>query len=88
MNGFGNVKFCSRREVKEGYLLRETHTGIVFEKLTQNGTDVVAEFEGERISVSASFETCLGEARKYVGDKNTPIYVDLNPWDSAINQSE
>ena len=88
MNEFGKVEFCYRKEVNEGYLLRETQTGIVFEKLTQNGTDVVAEFEGARISVSDSFETCLSEARKYVGNKNTPIHVDLNPWDSAINQSE
>ena len=88
MAGFGNVKFCSRREVKQGYLLRETQTGIVFEKLSESGTDVVAEFEGARISVEAFFEMCLSEARKYVGNKNTPIYVDLNPWDSAINQSE
>ena len=87
MTRFGNVKFQSRHEVKEGLLLRETSTGVVLEHITRdNGTDVVAEFEGARINDSSNFETYLMESRKYVGDKNTPIHVDLNPWNAAINQ--
>ena len=85
-NEFGKVKYQSRNEVKEGFLLRETRTGIVLEKLTQSGTDVVAEYEGARINVEAFFEMCLKDARQYVGNKNTPIHVDLNPWNAAINQ--
>lgn len=85
-NEFGKVKFQSRHEVKEGFLLRETRTGVVLEKLTKSATDVVAEFEGARISVAAFLEMCLTDSRKYVGDKNTTIHVDLNPWNAAINQ--
>lgn len=86
MNEFGKVIFRSRKEVKEGFLLRETRTGIVLEKLTKSaGTDVVSEYEGLRIEVEAFFELCLKDARNYVGDKNTPIYVDLNPWNAPIN---
>ena len=84
-NEFGKVKFMSRHEVKEGFLLRETRDGVVLEKLTKSGTDVVAEYEGARISVAAFLEMCLTDARQYIGDKNTPIYVDMNPWNAAIN---
>lgn len=85
-NEFGNVKFQSRHEVKEGFLLRETSAGVVLEQLNKSGTDVVAEYEGERIGVVSTLEMCLRDARKYVGNKNTPIHVDLNPWNAAINQ--
>lgn len=86
-NEFGKVVFCSRQEVKEGVLLRETSTGVVLENITSNnGTDVVAEFDGARIQLATFLEMCLTESRKYLGDKNTPIHVDLNPWNAAINQ--
>ena len=85
-NEFGKVEFKSRHEVKEGFLLRETRDGVVLEKLTESGTDVVAEYEAARISVEVHFEMCLRDAREYVGNKNTTIYVDLNPWNAAINQ--
>ena len=85
-NEFGNVKFQSRHEVKEGFLLRETRNCVVLELLTKSGTDVVADYEEERIGVDVFLEMCLGDARQYVGNKNTPIYVDLNPWNAAINQ--
>ena len=87
MSGFGKVEFRSRHDVKEGILLRETSTGVVLEKITSNGTDVIAEFEGAQIQVATFLEICLTESRKYLGDKNTPIHVDLNPWNAAINQS-
>ena len=85
-NEFGKVEFKSRHEVKEGFLLRETSTGVVLEHLTKSGTDVVAEYERERIGVVSALEMCLRDAREYVGNKNTPIHVDLNPWNAAINQ--
>ena len=85
-NEFGKVMFCSRHKVKEGFLLRETRTGVVLEKINANGSDVVAEYEDDRISVAAFLEMCLTDSRKYVGDKNTTIHVDLNPWNAAINQ--
>ena len=88
-NEFGKVEFKSQHEVKEGFLLRENRTGLVLEKLTKDGgTDVVAEYEGARISIEVFFEMCLKDARKYVGNKNTPIYVDVNPWDAPINQQQ
>ena len=65
-NEFGKVKFMSRHEVKEGFLLRETRDGVVLEKLTESGTDVVAEYEAARISVEVHFEMCLRDAREYV----------------------
>ena len=86
MKEFGKVAFCSRKELAEGYLLRENKTGIIFERLMKNGTDVVAEFEGTHIDVEFVFERCLIEARKYVGSAKIPIYVDLNPWNAAVNQ--
>ena len=87
MSEFGRVVFCSRHEVKEGVLLRETSTGVVLENITSNnGTDVVAEFDGARIQVAAFLEMCLTESCKYLEDKNTPIHVDLNTWNAAINQ--
>ena len=87
MKEFGKVEFCSRYEVKEGFLLRETRTGVVFEQIDCNGTDVVAEFEGARINDNSRFGTYLMESREYVGDKNTLIYVDLSPWNAEINQT-
>ena len=87
MNEFGKIVFCSRHEVEEGVLLRETRTGVVLEEITSNnGTDVVAEFQGVRVQDVTFLEKVLTESRKYLGDKNTPIYVDLNPWNAAINQ--
>lgn len=85
-NEFGKVEFKSRHEVKEGFLLRETRAGVVLEQLTKSGTDVVAEYEDARIDVVGILEMCLRDAREYVGNKNTPIHVDLNPWNAAINQ--
>ena len=86
MSEFGKVEFRSRHKVKRGFLLRETSTGVVFEKIAWNGTDVVAEFENARIQQVTILEKCLTESRKYLGDKNIPIHVDLNPCNAAINQ--
>ena len=86
MKEFGKVAFCSRKELAQGYLLRESETGLILENLTEKGCDVVAEFEGARIDVETLFERYLIEARKYVGSAKIPIYVDLNPWNAAINQ--
>ena len=86
MNEFGKIDFCSRNEVKQGFLLRENKTGIVLEKISQNGTDVVAEYEGARINIELFFEMCIKDARKYVGNKNTIIHVDLTSWNDQCNQ--
>ena len=88
-NRLGKVEFISQKEISQGYLLRETKSGVRLEKYYDDdhiNVDVVAEFEGARIDVEADFDMCITEARKYVGCKNTTIHIDLNPWNAAINQ--
>jgi len=87
MNRFGKVEFCSRKEVSEGLLLCEASTGIVLEERTKDTTVMVSEFKGARISDANFLDVCMTVARKYVGNKNTPIHVDLNPWNAAINEN-
>lgn len=86
---FGKVKFISRTEFSEGYLLRETRTGVVLEKYCDaehEKVEVVAEFEGACINKDADFRKCLTEAREYVEDYKILINIDVNPWNAAINQ--
>ena len=86
---FGKVKFISRTEFSEGYLLRETSTGVVLENYCDPehaNVDVIAEFKGACINKDADFRMCLDEARKYVDDYKIPINIDVNPWNAAINQ--
>ena len=86
---FGKVRFISRTELTEGYLLRETKKGVVFEKYydpEHSRVDVIAEFEGARINNDADFRKCLYEARKYEDDYKVTINIDVNPWNAAINQ--
>ena len=83
---FGIVDFCSWREVADGILIREVSTGIVMEEIKQNGPRMVSEFKGVRINDINFLEICLTMAREYAGCKNTPIHVDMNPWDAPINQ--
>lgn len=86
---FGKVKFISRTEFTEGYLLRETRTGVVLEKYCDkehSRVDVIAEFNGARINKDADFRNCLEQAREYVDDYKITINIDVNPWNAAINQ--
>ena len=88
-NEFGNVGFISRTEMTEGYMLRETKDGVVLENYCDREhtrVDVIAEFKGACINGDADFRKCLSEAREYVGNANTRIWVDVNPWNAAINQ--
>lgn len=85
MNEFGKVDFCSRDEVKQGFLLCENRTGIVLEKISQGLVEVITTYEGARINIEVFFEMCLKDARKYIGNKNTIIHVDLNPWKETTN---
>lgn len=84
--GFGKIVYRSLSAGEKGFLIHETRTGVVLEKRTESAYVVVKEYNGARIKDEAFLGDCLAEAREYVGDKNTPIYVDLNPWEAAINQ--
>lgn len=88
-NEFGKVDFISRAEMTEGYLLRETKNGVVLENYgdcEHTRVDVIAEFKGACINDDADFRKCLTEAREYVGDAKIMIWVDVNPWNAAINK--
>ena len=79
-NEFGKIVFIAQKDVKEGYLLRETSTGVVLEYYTpeDDRVDVVAFFEGACINNDYIFRLCLAEARTYVADLKETIQVDLN----------
>lgn len=77
---FGKIVFIAQKDVKEGYLLRETSAGVVLEYYIpgEERVDVVAFFEGAYINNDHNFRLCLTEARTYVEDLKETIQVDLN----------
>lgn len=84
---FGKLVFTSRNNFTEGFLLRETSAGVVLEKYfdsAHKNVDVVAEFEGARMSDDANLSQCIVEAREYVGSYDIPIHVDLNSYTENI----
>ena len=79
-NEFGKVVFIAREKITEGYLLRQTRSGVILEFYIpeQQGVDVVANFDNTHISNDRDFRMCLTEARKFMGNMDEPIQVDLN----------
>lgn len=82
---FGKVVFIAREHIIEGYLLRQSSTGVILEFYIpeKQGVDVVANFDNTNISNDTDFSMCLAEARKFMGNMDEPIQVDLNVRDIA-----